>query len=148
MVDGLEFVFLVALRNAGAVARGETGFFETGLGARDFVGNTAMHEEALLEVVEHIAGPGIITGLANAADIHRVAFLGFEACGFFRWLEMATSEGFGIFLPDRGNMRVAIEADECGLRGKVGLGFRVVLDVVELGWFIERGVGGMGSTSA
>ena len=38
-------------------------------------------------------------------------------------------------------MRVAIEADECGLRGKVGLGFRVVVDVVELGWLIERGVG-------
>ena len=76
--------FLVALCNAGAVARGETGFFETGLGASDVIGNTAMDEEALLEVVEHIAGPGvIITGLANAADIHRVAFLGFEACGFF-----------------------------------------------------------------
>ena len=38
-------------------------------------------------------------------------------------------------------MRVAVEADECGLRGKVGLGFRVVVDVVELGWLIERGVG-------
>ena len=37
-------------------------------------------------------------------------------------------------------MRVAVEADECGLRGKVGLGFRVVVDVVELGWLIERGV--------
>ena len=84
MVDGLEFGFLVALRNAGAVASGEAGFFETGSGARDVIGNTAMDEEALHEVVEHIAGPGIIiTGLANAADIHRVAFLGFEACGFF-----------------------------------------------------------------
>jgi hypothetical protein len=38
-------------------------------------------------------------------------------------------------------MRVAVEAYECGLRGKVGLGFRVVVDVVELGWLIERGVG-------
>lgn len=38
-------------------------------------------------------------------------------------------------------MRVAVEADECGLRGKVGLGFRVFVDVVELGWLIERGVG-------
>ncbi len=37
-------------------------------------------------------------------------------------------------------MRVAVEADECGLRGKVGLGFRVVVDVVELRWLIERGV--------
>ena len=37
-------------------------------------------------------------------------------------------------------MRVAVEADECGLRGKVGLGFRVVVDVVELGWLIQRGV--------
>jgi hypothetical protein len=27
-------------------------------------------------------------------------------------------------------MRVAVEADECGLRGKVGLGFRVVVDVI------------------
>ena len=34
--------------------------------------------------------------LANAADIHRVAFLGFKACGFFRWLKKATGEGFGI----------------------------------------------------
>ena len=60
-----------------------------------------MDEESLLEVVEHIACLGIIiTGLANAADIHRVAFLGFEACGFFRWLKKATGEGFGIFLPD------------------------------------------------
>ena len=101
MVDGLEFGFLVALRNAGAVASGEAGFFETGSGAGDVIGNTAMDEESLLEVVEHIACLGIIiTGLANAADIHRVAFLGFEACGFFRWLEKATSEGFGIFLPD------------------------------------------------
>jgi hypothetical protein len=84
MVDVLEFGFLVALRNAGAVASGEAGFFETGSGAGDVIGNAAMDEEALLEVVEHIAGPGIIiTGLANAADIHRVAFLGFEACGFF-----------------------------------------------------------------
>ena len=98
---GAEVVFLVALCNAGAVARGETGFFETGLGEGYVIGNTAMDEEALLEIVEHIAGPGvIITGLANAADIHRVAFLGFEACGFFRWLEKATGEGFGIFLPD------------------------------------------------
>ena len=84
MVDGLDVDFSVALRNAGAVASGEAGFFETGSGASDVIGNTAMDEEALLEVVEHIAGPGIIiTGLANAADIHRVAFLGFEACGFF-----------------------------------------------------------------
>jgi len=37
-------------------------------------------------------------------------------------------------------MRVAVEADECGLRCKVGLGFRVVVDVVEFGWLIERGV--------
>lgn len=60
-----------------------------------------MDEEALLEVVEHITVPGIIiTGLANAADIHRIAFLGIEACGLFGWLEKATSEGFGIFLPD------------------------------------------------
>ena len=80
----LEVVFLVALCNAGAVASGEASFFETGLGASDVIGNTAMDEEALLEVVEHIAGPGIIiTGLADAADIHRVAFLSFEACGFF-----------------------------------------------------------------
>ena len=84
MVVGLDVDFSVALRNAGAVASGEAGFFETGLGAGDVIGNTAMDEEALLEVVEHIAGPGmIITGLADAADIHRVAFLGFEACGFF-----------------------------------------------------------------
>ena len=84
MVDGLDVDFSVALCNAGAVASGEAGFFETGLGVRDVIGNTAMDEEALLEVVEHIAGPGIIiTGLADAADIHRVAFLGFEACGFF-----------------------------------------------------------------
>jgi hypothetical protein len=101
MIDGLEFGFLVALRNAGAVARGETSFFETGSGAGDVVGHAAMDEQTLLKVVEHIAGPGvIITGLANAADIHRVAFLGIEACGFFRWLKKATSEGFGIFLPD------------------------------------------------
>lgn len=84
MVDGLDVDFSVALRNAGAVASGEAGFFETGLGEGYVIGNTAMDEEALLEVVEHIAGPGIIiTGLANAADIHRIAFLGFEACGFF-----------------------------------------------------------------
>ena len=84
MVVGLDVDFSVALRNAGAVASGEAGFFETGSGAGDVIGNTAMDEEALLEVVEHIAGPGIIiTGLANAADIHRVAFLGFEAFGFF-----------------------------------------------------------------
>ena len=84
MVDGLDVDFSVALRNAGAVASGEAGFFETGSGAGDIIGNTAMDEEALLEVVEHIAGPGvIITGLANAADIHRVAFLSFEASGFF-----------------------------------------------------------------
>ena len=37
-------------------------------------------------------------------------------------------------------MRVAVEADKCGLRGKVGLGFRVVVNVVELRWLIERGV--------
>ena len=37
-------------------------------------------------------------------------------------------------------MRVAVEANKCGLRGKVGLSFRVVVDVVELGWLIERGV--------
>ncbi len=60
-----------------------------------------MDKQALLKVVEHIAGPGIIiTGLADAADIHRVAILGVEQGGFFRWLERATSEGFGIFLPD------------------------------------------------
>ena len=60
-----------------------------------------MDKQALLEIVEHITGPGvIITGLADAADIHRVAFLGFEACGFFRGLEKATSEGFGIFFPN------------------------------------------------
>ena len=101
MVNGRDVDFSVALRNAGAVASGEAGFFETGSGAGDVIGNTAMDEEVLLEIVEHIAGPGvIITGLANAADIHRVAFLGFEACGFFRWLKKATSEGFGIFLPD------------------------------------------------
>ena len=60
-----------------------------------------MDEQALLEVVEHIACMGIIiTRLADAADIHRVALLGFEACGFFRGLEKATSEGFGIFFPN------------------------------------------------
>jgi hypothetical protein len=84
MVVGLDFGFLVALRNARAVASGEAGFFETGSGAGDVIGNAAVDEQALLEVVEHIAGQGIIiTGLADAADIHRVAFLGFEACGFF-----------------------------------------------------------------
>jgi len=35
-------------------------------------------------------------------------------------------------------MRVAVEADECGLRGKVGLSFRVIVDVVELDRFVER----------
>jgi hypothetical protein len=68
---GLKVVFLVALCNAGAVASGEAGFFETGLGAWDVIGNTAVDEEALLKVVEHIAGPGIIiTRLSDAADIH------------------------------------------------------------------------------
>jgi len=101
MVDGLDVDFSAALCNAGAVARWEAGFFETGLGEGYVIGNTAVDEEALLEVVEHIAGPGIIiTRLSDAADIHRVAFLGFEACGFFRWLEKAAGEGFGIFLPD------------------------------------------------
>ncbi len=91
----------MALGDPPRVAGGQAGFLESGLGAGDVIGNTAMDEEALLEVVEHIAGPGIIiAGLANAADIHRVAFLGFEASEFFRWLEKATSEGFGIFLPD------------------------------------------------
>ena len=42
MVDGLDVDFSVALRNAGAVASGEAGFFETGLGVRDVIGNTAM----------------------------------------------------------------------------------------------------------
>ena len=60
-----------------------------------------MDKQTLLKVIEHIACPGvIITRLADAADIHRVAFLGFEACGFFRGLEKATSEGFGIFFPN------------------------------------------------
>jgi len=71
MVDGLDVDFSAALCNAGAVARGEAGFFETGLGAWDVIGNTAVDEQTLLKVVEHIAGPGIIiTGLADAADIY------------------------------------------------------------------------------
>ena len=91
----------VSFGQAEGVVRWQSGFFETGLGAGDVVSDPAVDEQTLLEVVEHIAGPRIIiTGLANAADVHRVAFLGIEACGFFRWLEKATSEGFGIFLPD------------------------------------------------
>ena len=83
-VDGLEVNFSVALCNAAAVASGKSGFFETARGDGDVIGDTTMDEEALLEVIEHIAGPGIIiTGMSDAADIHRVAFLGFEACGFF-----------------------------------------------------------------
>ena len=120
----------------------QAGLFETGLGAGDVVGDPAIDEQALLEIVEHIAGPGvIITGLADAADIHGVAFLGIQECGFFRGLDMAASEGFGIFLPNQRHMSVAIEADECGLCGKVGLGFRLVSVVVELGGLVERGVG-------
>jgi len=48
MIDVLEVGFLVAFGQAGAVARGEAGFFETGLGVGDVIGNTTMYEEALL----------------------------------------------------------------------------------------------------
>ena len=60
-----------------------------------------MDEEAFLVIVERVTGSVIVVaGLTDAADIDRVAFLGIEACGFFRWLEKAAGEGFGIFLPD------------------------------------------------
>jgi hypothetical protein len=46
-----------------------------------------------------------------------------------------------VFFPDRGDVRVAVEADERGLRGKVGFGVRVVVDVVELRGFVEGSMG-------
>ena len=122
--------------------RWQPSLFETSLGAGDVVGDPAIDEQASLEIVEHIAGAGvIITGLADAADIHGVAFPGIQECGFFGWLERAAGVGFGIFLPYQRHVRVAIEADEGRLRGKVGLGFRFLFDVVELGGLVERGVG-------
>jgi len=132
----------VSFGQAEGVVRWQSGFFETGLGAGDVIGNPAVDEQTLLEVVEHIAGPRIIiTGLADAADIHGVAFLGIQECGFFGWLERAAGVCFGIFLPNQWHVRVAIEADECGLCGKVRLGLRFLFDVVELGGLVERGVG-------
>ncbi len=118
--------------------RWQSGFFETGLGAGDVVGDPAIDEQALLEIVEHIAGAGVIIArLADAADIHGVAFPGIQECEFFAWLERAAGVGFGIFLPYQWHVSMAIEADECRLRGKVGLGFGFLLVVVELGRFVE-----------
>ena len=133
---------LLAFFNAVGVAHGETGFFEAGLSAGDVVGHVAMDEEALLEIVEHVAGARVvITRLADAADVDRVALLGVEEGGFFGWFDLVAGEVFWIFFPDAGDVGVAVEADERGLRGEVGFGFRVVVDVVELGRFVERCVG-------
>ena len=99
-----------------------------------------MDEEAFLVIVERVTGTVIVVaGLADAADIDRVAFLGIELEGLLVWLEATT--GVLVFFPDGGDVRVAVEADERGLRGKVGFGVRVVVNVVELRGFVEGSVG-------
>ena len=101
-----------------------------------------MDEETLLEIVEDVARARVvITRLTDAADVDRVALLGVEVGGFFGCFDLVAGEGFWIFFPDAGDVGVAVETDERGLRGEVGLGFRVVNDVVELGRFVERCVG-------
>ena len=101
-----------------------------------------MDEEAFLVIVERVAGTVIVVaGLADAADIDGIALPGIEADRFFNGLQASAGESFWIHFPDSGNMGVAVEADERGLRGKVGFGVRVVVDVVELRWFVEGSVG-------
>ena len=118
----------------------EACLLKTLLRSGNVVGDAAVDEEAFLVIVESVTGTVIVVaGLADAADIDRVAFLGIELDGLRVWLEATT--GVLVFFPDRGDVRVTVEADERGLRGKVGFGVRVVGDVVELRGFVEGSMG-------
>ena len=100
-----------------------------------------MQEDAILEIVEHVAGAGIlIPWLAHAADIDRVALGGVEAHGLIGGVESLAIGRRG-FLPDRRDMGVAIETDEGGLLAEMRCCFLWGIDVVKFRWLVERGVG-------
>ena len=127
---------------SGGIPGWQSGFFEAGFSSGNVVGHAAVDEALLLEVVEHITGAGVfIAGLADATDIHAVALRGVELGGNISRLIATAGEGLGVFLPDCGDVGMAVEADECGLGGEVGFGLYLVVDVVEAGGFVERGVG-------
>jgi len=118
----------------------KSGLFESGPSAGEVVWNPAMQEDAILEIVEHVAGARIlIPWLAHAADIDRVALGGVEAHGLVAVLESQASGRFG-FLPDRRDMGVAIETDEGGLLAEMRCCFLWGIDVVKFRWLVERGV--------
>ena len=100
-----------------------------------------MQEDAILEIVEHVAGARIlIPWLAHAADIDRVALGGVEAHGLIGGMESLAIRRRG-FLPDRWDMGVAIETDEGGLLAEMRCCFLWGIDVVKFRWLVERGVG-------
>ena len=88
---------LLALGDPSGVENGQAGFFKTGLGAGDVVGNAAVKQEVLLVIVEHVAGAGVVVaGLSDAADIHRIAFFLIEADRCFSGLQASAGGGFWI----------------------------------------------------
>ena len=119
----------------------KSGLFESGPSAGEVVWNPAMQEDAILEIVEHVAGARIlIPGLTHAADIDRVALGGVEAHGLIGGVE-SLAIGMRGFLPDRRDMGVAIETDEGGLLAEMRCCFLWGIDVVKFRWLVERGVG-------
>ena len=131
----------MAFAESGGVPLLQACLFESGPSAGEVVRNPAMQEDAILEIVEHVAGARIvIPWLAHAADIDRVALGGVEAHGLIGGVESLAIGRRG-FLPDRRDMGVAIESDECGLLAEMRCRFLWGIDVVKFRWLVERGVG-------
>ena len=131
----------MAFAESGGVPLRKSGLFESGPSAGEVVWNPARQEDAILEIVEHVARTRIvIPWLAHAADIDRVALGGVEAHGLIGGVESLAIGRRG-FLPDRRDMGVAIETDEGGLLAEMCCGFLRGIDVVKFRWLVERGVG-------
>ena len=131
----------MAFAESGGVPLRKSGLFESGPSAGEVVWNPARQEDAILEIVEHVAGARIvIPWLAHAADIDRVALGGVEAHGLIGGMESLAIGRRG-FLPDRRDMGMAIETDEGGLLAEMCCRFLWGIDVVKFRWLVERGVG-------
>ena len=131
----------MAFAESGGVPLRKSGIFESGPSAGEVIWNPAMQEDAILEIVEHVAGaPILIPWLAHAADIDRVALGGVEVHGLIGGVESLAIGRCG-FLPDRRDMSVAIETDEGGLLAEMRCCFLWGIDVMEFRLLVERGVG-------
>lgn len=132
----------LSLGKSGGVVSWQAGLLESCLRFLHVVLHPAHQQEMAFVVIEGVGGPGIaITGLADGADIHGVALGGIEAHGRLAGGEASDAEGLGILFPDGRDMGVPVEADEGALRGKVGLGLRDLVDVVELSRLVQGCMG-------